>query len=127
MNKKAFSTPQAPQAIGPYSQSIESNGFLFLSGQIPLDPKTGTVAATTIMEQTKQVIQNIEAILKARGLSLEHIVKTTLFLKNMSDFQMVNEVYASYFKQTPPARSTVEIAKLPKDVLIEIEAIATLN
>ena len=132
MNKKPFKTDQAPAAIGPYSQAIESNGFLFLSGQIPIDPKTNTVIPSpSIIDQTRRVLQNIENILKARDLSLAHVIKTTIFLKNISDFQKMNEVYASFFSKkpadTPPARSAVEVARLPKDVLIEIEAIATLT
>ncbi|MBI3018280.1 MAG: RidA family protein, partial [Deltaproteobacteria bacterium] len=128
MNKKIFQTDRAPKAIGPYSQAIESNGFLFLSGQIPIDPATNQlISSTSVMDQTKRVLQNIEALLKAKNLSLSHVVKTTLFLKNMSDFPGVNEIYGAFFKENPPARSTVEVSKLPKDVLIEIEAIATLS
>ena len=128
MNKKSFQTDQAPTAIGPYSQAIESNGLLFLSGQIPIDPKTNTVISSpSIIDQTRQVLQNIENLLKARQLSLAHVVKTTIFLKNISDFQMMNEVYAGFFKDTPPARSAVQVARLPKDVSIEVEAIATLT
>ena len=127
MNKKIFQTDRAPKAIGPYSQAIESNGFLFLSGQIPIDPATNQlISSPSITDQTKRVLQNIEALLKAKNLSLHHVVKTTLFLKNMSDFSAVNEIYGTFFKENPPARSTVEVSKLPKDVLIEIEAIATL-
>lgn len=128
MNKKIISTSQAPKAIGPYSQAIQSNGFLFLSGQIPLDPQTqALIPSTSITDQTKRVLQNIEGLLKSQNLSCDHIVKTTLFLKNMSDFPTVNEIYGAFFKNNPPARSTVEVSKLPKDVLIEIEAIATLS
>src|SRR3989338_997722 len=127
MNKKIFQTDKAPKAIGPYSQAIESNGFLFLSGQIPIDPTTNQlISSTSILDQTKRILQNIEALLKAKNLSLSHVVKTTLFLKNMSDFPAVNEIYGTFFKENPPARSTVEVSRLPKDVLIEIEVIATL-
>ncbi len=127
MNKKIFQTDHAPKAIGPYSQAIESNGFLFLSGQIPIDPATNQlISSASVVDQTKRVLQNIEALLKAKNLSLSHVVKTTLFLKNMSDFPAVNEIYGTFFKENPPARSTVEVSRLPKDVLIEIEAIATL-
>ncbi len=128
MNKKSFQTDKAPRAIGPYSQAIESNGLLFLSGQIAIDPTTNQlIASSSIVDQTKRVLQNIEALLKAKNISLSHVVKTTLFLKNMSDFPAVNEIYGTFFKETPPARSTVEVSRLPKDVLIEIEAIATLS
>lgn len=127
MNKKSIQTSDAPKAIGPYSQAIQSQGFLFLSGQIPLDPQTqALIPSTSVTDQTRRVMQNIEAVLKSQNLTLDHIVKTTLFLKNMSDFPAVNEIYGSFFKSTPPARSTVEVSRLPKDVLIEIESIATL-
>ena len=126
-NKKIFQTDKAPKAIGPYSQAIESNGFLFLSGQIPIDPTTNQlISSTSVVDQTKRVLQNIEALLSPKNLSLSHVVKTTLFLKNMSDFPAINETYGIFFKENPPARSTVEVSRLPKDVLIEIEAIATL-
>jgi len=127
-SKKIIQTPEAPKAIGPYSQAVESHGFLFLSGQIPLDPKTNQlISSTSVADQTERVLQNIQNLLKSKNLSLDHVVKTTLFLKNMTDFPTVNEVYQSFFSQNPPARSTIEVSRLPKDVLIEIEAIATLD
>lgn len=124
MPKQVVSTSTAPAAIGPYSQAILANGFLFLSGQIPIAPETGNVP-DGIEAQTQQVLKNMSAILANVGISTTHVVKTTIFLKNMDDFATVNAIYASYFPADPPARSTVQVAKLPKDVLIEIEAIAT--
>jgi 2-iminobutanoate/2-iminopropanoate deaminase len=120
-------TRNAPQPIGPYSQAIEANGMLFCSGQIALDPVTGAVAATDVVGQTKQVLENLKAVLVAGGSSLDQVVKTTIFLKSMNDFPKVNEVYGTYFTGTPPARSTIEVARLPKDVLVEIEAIALVG
>ena len=128
MNKIPFKTDQAPQAIGPYSQAIESHGFLFISGQIPIDPTTNQVIGSgSIEDQTIRVLTNIEALLKAKGLTMENIVKTTIFLQDMAHFQTANQIYANYFKKNPPARSTVEVSRLPKDALIEIEAIATCS
>lgn len=124
MDKKAVLTKSAPEPIGPYSQAIQANGFLFCSGQIPLDPATGQVPVTDIEGQTQRVLENLKAVLEAGGASLQSVVKTTIFLKNMSDFPKVNQVYASFFREVPPARSTVEVARLPRDVLVEIEAIA---
>jgi putative endoribonuclease L-PSP len=120
---KVIKTLEAPAAIGPYSQAIKANGFLFVSGQIPLTPN-GELAGDDIKTQTKQVLKNLKAILKEADLLLKDAVKTTIFLKNMDDFSVVNEIYAQAFKEHKPARSTVEISKLPKDVLIEIELIA---
>lgn len=120
---KVIKTLEAPAAIGPYSQAIKANGFLFVSGQIPITPN-GELAGDDIKTQTKQVLKNLKAILKEADLSLKDAVKTTIFLKNMDDFSVVNEIYAQAFKEHKPARSTVEISKLPKDVLIEIELIA---
>lgn len=120
---KVIKTLEAPAAIGPYSQAIKANGFLFVSGQIPLTPN-GELAGDDIKTQTKQVLKNLKSILKEADLSLKDTVKTTIFLKNMDDFSVVNEIYAQAFKEHKPARSTVEISKLPKDVLIEIELIA---
>ena len=120
---KVIKTLEAPAAIGPYSQAIKANGFLFVSGQIPLTPN-GELAGDDIKAQTKQVLKNLKAILKEADLSLKDTVKTTIFLKNMDDFSVVNEIYAQAFKEHKPARSTIEISKLPKDVLIEIELIA---
>ncbi|MCZ6103285.1 RidA family protein [Campylobacter ureolyticus] len=120
---KVIKTLEAPAAIGPYSQAIKANGFLFVSGQIPLTPN-GELAGDDIKTQTKQVLKNLKSILKEADLSLKDTVKTTIFLKNMDDFSVVNEIYAQAFKEHKPARSTIEISKLPKDVLIEIELIA---
>jgi 2-iminobutanoate/2-iminopropanoate deaminase len=120
-------TSQAPQAVGPYSQAIKANGFLFISGQIALDPKTGLMTATDIIGQTHQVMENIGAILSAEGLTFADLVKTTIFLTDLGDFQQINEVYASYFQSDPPARSTVQVAALPKGAKVEIEAIAVLR
>jgi 2-iminobutanoate/2-iminopropanoate deaminase len=122
--REVIATDMGPKAIGPYSQAIKANGFVFLSGQIPLDPATQQIVAGDVTAQTERVLQNITAILQAAGSSLQHVVKTTVFLKNMSEFAAMNEVYGRYFAQTPPARSTVEVARLPKDVLVEIEVIA---
>lgn len=124
MTKEIVSTDKAPPAVGPYSQAVKWGNFIFVSGQIPLDPSTGELTGDNIESQTIQVIKNLEAVLAAGGSSLEKIVKTTLFIKDMNDFSKVNEIYSSFFKSNPPARSTVEIARLPKDSKIEIEAIA---
>lgn len=123
MNKTVISTDQAPAAIGPYSQAIEVNGLIYTSGVIGVDPKTGE-AGKTIEEQTKQVFDNLKGLLTAAGSSLDQAVKTTVFIKNMDDFGKVNEIYASYFQGAFPARSCVEVARLPKDLLIEVEVIA---
>ena len=114
----------APKAIGPYSQAIKANGFVFVSGQIPFDPATQQLIDGDIAAQTERVLQNLSGILKAAGSSLDQVVKAGVFLKNMSDFAAMNEVYGRYFTQNPPARSTVEVARLPKDVLVEIDVIA---
>lgn len=119
-------TENAPQAIGPYVQARVANGFLFASGQIALDPKTGEIVGTTIQEQTEQVLKNIRAILTEAGLTADAIVKTTCFLKNMDEFTAFNEVYGTLFNEQLPARSAVEVARLPKDVLVEIEIIAVM-
>lgn len=124
MIKKIVATAHAPQAIGPYSQAIEANGFVFVSGQIPLDPKTGYLVPGDIREQTKQVMENGKAILASAGCGVDRVVKTTIYLKNIGDFAAVNEVYGSYFPTEPPARATVEVSRLPKDVSIEIDFIA---
>lgn len=120
-------TNQAPAAIGPYAQGRIVNGLLFASGQVPLDPKTGEVVGTTIEEQTKQVLKNIEGILHAAGVDFSAVVKTTCFLQNMADFTTFNEVYATAFTEPYPARSAVEVAGLPKEVLVEIEVIAKVE
>ena len=123
---KAVLTADAPQPIGPYSQAIRNGQLLFCSGQIALDPKSGQVAAQDVEGQTRQVLANLGAVLKAGGADFGNVVKTTIFLKSMADFPKVNEIYGSYFKSPAPARSTVEVARLPKDVLVEIEAIAVV-
>ncbi len=124
--KKIISTNEAPGAIGPYSQAVRSGNFLFCSGQIPLDPKSGQIVSGDIAAQTRRVLDNIGAVLRAEGLTFDDVVKTTIFLTDLGDFQTVNEVYSSYFKQSPPARSTVQVSALPKGAKIEIEAIANV-
>lgn len=121
---KVISTNKAPKAIGPYSQAISVDGFLFLSGQIPLDPETGEVVGNDIRLQTGQVLKNIQAILEEEGYLLNNIVKTTIFIKDMNHFPVINEEYSRFMRGHNPARSTVEVSRLPKDVMIEIEAIA---
>ena len=122
--RDVISTNHAPQAIGPYSQAIRAGGFVFTSGQVAIDPATQQVIAGDVAAQTERVLNNLKAILEASGSRIEKVVRCTVFLKNMSDFAAMNEVYGRYFKQAPPARSTVEVARLPKDVLVEIDAIA---
>ncbi len=122
--KKIISTSDAPAAIGPYSQAIRAGSIIYCSGQIPLDPKTGQIISGGIDAQTRRVLDNITALLKAEGLGFGNIVKTTIFLTNLGDFQTVNEVYGSYFKSQPPARSTVQVSALPKGANVEIEVIA---
>jgi 2-iminobutanoate/2-iminopropanoate deaminase len=122
--REVIATPHAPQAIGPYSQAIRANGFLFTSGQIPLDPATQQIVEGGVAAQTAQALINLEAILKASGSALDKVVRTTVYLKDMAEFAAMNEVYAHFFPQNAPARSTVEVARLPKDVRIEIDAIA---
>lgn len=123
MNKNVISTTNAPAAIGPYSQAIEVNGFVYASGQIPIIPATGELAEG-IEAQTKQALTNVKGIMEAAGLTMGNIVKTTVFIKDMNDFAKVNEIYATFFDGDFPARSCVEVARLPKDVLIEVEVIA---
>lgn len=122
--RQVIATNDGPKAIGPYSQAIKANGLVFLSGQIPLDPVTQQLVAGDVAAQTERVLQNITGILDAAGSSLAQVVKTTVFLKSMNDFAAMNEVYARHFTADPPARSTVEVARLPKDVLVEIDVIA---
>ncbi len=122
--KKIISTTEAPAAVGPYSQAVRVGAMLFTAGQIPLDPKSGQIVSDDISEQTRRVLDNLGAILRAENLTHDHIVKTTIFLTDMADFQAVNEVYSGYFKQQPPARSTVQVSALPKGARVEIEAIA---
>ena len=120
-------TPSAPSAIGPYSQAVVAPPFVFTAGQIALVPSTGQLAGDDIRSQTRQVLENVSAILRAAGSSLEHVVKTTVFLKDMAEFQAMNEVYAEFFPASPPSRSTVEVARLPRDVRVEIEATAIVK
>ena len=123
-SREVISTPNAPKAIGPYSQAIRANGFLFVSGQVCFDPATGNLISGGIQDQTEQVIKNLSAILQAAGSGLDRVVKTTVYLKNMSEFAQMNEVYGKFFPSAPPARSTVEVARLPKDVAVEVDVIA---
>jgi 2-iminobutanoate/2-iminopropanoate deaminase len=122
--REVISTKDGPQAIGPYSQAIKANGFVFVSGQVAIDPPTQQVISGDVATQTERVMKNLSAILKAAGSGLEKVVRSTVFLKNMSDFGAMNEVYGKYFSSAPPARSTVEVARLPKDLLVEIDVIA---
>jgi 2-iminobutanoate/2-iminopropanoate deaminase len=119
-------TDRGPQPIGPYSQAVKSNGFVFISGQVALDPNTNEFVGADVRQQTERVLENLKAILEASGVSFKHVVKTTVFLKDMNDFSAMNEVYARYFTAAPPARSTVQAARLPKDALVEIDLIASL-
>ena len=119
-------TDRGPKPIGPYSQAVKSNGFVFVSGQVALDPKTNEFVGADVRQQTERVLENLKAILEASGVSCNHVVKTTVFLKDMNDFSAMNEVYARYFTAAPPARSTVQAARLPKDALVEIDLIASL-
>ena len=122
--KKIISTTDAPAAIGPYSQAVRAGSMIFCAGQVPLDPKTGQIVSEDISEQTRRVLDNLTAVLKAEGLSMSNIVKTTVFLADFGDFPKMNEVYATYFTDQPPARSTVGVSTLPKNARVEIEAIA---
>lgn len=124
MEKQIIATTQAPQAIGPYSQAVQVGNLLFVSGQIPINPATGALVTDTFEAQVSQVLKNIEAILQAAGATFAHVVKTTVFLKDMEKFAAMNAIYARCFPENPPARSTVQVARLPKDVEIEIEVIA---
>jgi 2-iminobutanoate/2-iminopropanoate deaminase len=124
--KDVVLTDRGPKPIGPYSQAIKSNGFVFVSGQIALDPKTGEFVGADARQQTERVLENLKAILEAAGVHLNHVVKTTVYLKDMNDFAAMNEVYARYFVLSPPARSTVQAARLPKDALVEIDMVAFL-
>lgn len=124
--KKVIQTEKAPKPIGPYSQAIQAGGFLFLSGQIPIDPATGERITGDIRRQTRQVLENIKGILESQGLGMENVVKVTVFLKDIGNFNQMNELYATYFSSSPPARTTVEVSRLPKDADLEIEAIASI-
>jgi len=118
-------TDKCPKPIGPYSQAIRANGFLYVSGQVALDPKTGEFVGTDIQQQTERTLENVKGILEAAGSNMHHVVKTTVFLKDINDFSAMTEVYAKFFALAPPARSTVEVARLAKDALVEIEVIAS--
>jgi 2-iminobutanoate/2-iminopropanoate deaminase len=122
--KEIIQTEHAPLAIGPYSQAIKANGLVFASGQIPTDPQTGQFVSGGIQEQTEQALKNLAAVLEAAGSSLDRIVKTTVFLADMNEFSAMNEIYGKFFRENPPARATVEAARLPRDARVEIEAIA---
>ena len=124
--RASVSTPDAPQAIGPYSQAIRAGQFLFLSGQIPLDPVSGEVVAGDVRAQTRRVLDNISGVLAAAGVSMDAVVKTTVFLIDLADFTAMNEVYATAFQEPAPARSTVQVSRLPRDVRVEIEVVALL-
>ncbi len=124
MPREIVSTDAAPRAIGPYSQAIRAGGFLFLSGQVALDPRTGQLVGSDIKQQTRQVLENVRAILEAAGSSLRQVVKCTVFLVDMNDFGPMNEEYGSFFQDQPPARTTVQVAKLPRGALVEIDVIA---
>ena len=124
MLREPGKTPHAPAALGPYSQAIKAGGFVYVSGQVPIDPETGEFVPGGIAEQTDRVLKNVAAVLEAAGSSLEQVVKTTVFLAEMNEFGAMNEVYAKFFKDAPPARATVQAARLPKDARVEIEAVA---
>ena len=127
MDKKIIKTHKAPQAIGPYSQAVKSGNFIFASGQIPLDPVSGEMAENDIKKQTERVMENIKGLLESENLTMANIIKTTCFLTDMANFAAFNEVYANYFPENPPARSTVAIKALPKDALVEVEIIAVVS
>ncbi len=127
MNRTIIATDKAPRAIGPYSQAVVCNGLAFLSGQIPIDPQTNELAEGDVAAQTERVLENLKLVLEACGSSLGQVLKTTVYLKNMADFPRMNEVYARYFAAEPPARATVEAARLPRDVQVEIDAIAAVS
>ncbi len=127
MQKNIISTNNAPQAIGPYSQAVRFDNLLFVSGQIPIEPKSGEILKGNIKEQTKQILENLNSILTTGGSSLNNVLRTTIFLTNLKDYAAVNEMYAQFFEESQPARSTVQVSKLPMDVQIEIDAIAGIN
>lgn len=126
MNRKVISSPAAPAAGGPYSHAIVANGFVFTAGQVGLDPATGQLAEGGIEAQTRQALQNVKSVLESAGTTLDNVVKVNVYLKNMDDFAKMNEVYSTFFYQSPPARTTVEVARLPIGALIEIETVALL-
>ncbi|MGB9662905.1 MAG: RidA family protein [Moorellaceae bacterium] len=125
--KAVISTPSAPSAIGPYSQAIRVGNWVFTSGQIPLDPDTGQIVPGGAAEQTRRALENLKAVLAAAGATLRDVVKTTIYIQNMSDFNVINEIYGQYFPEEPPARSCIEASRLPRNVLVEIEAIAIVD
>ena len=127
MKKKVIQTDKAPKALGPYSQAIQAGNLLFLSGQIPIDPATGELVTGDIADKTRRVLENIKAVLESQRLSMEDVVKSTVFLKNINDFGRFNETYATYFRSAPPARSTVEVSRMARDADIEIEMIAMVR
>jgi len=127
MKKEIISTDKSPKAIGPYSQAIKIGNFLFTSGQLPIDPNTGDLVTNDIQKETLQVLENLKAVVEEAGATLDQVVKTTVFIKDMNQFASINEVYAKFFPENPPARSCVEVARLPKDVNVEIEAIVALK
>ncbi len=127
MHKKIISTKNAPQAIGPYSQAIQYNNLLFVSGQIPIEPETGQIIIGSVKEQATKVLENLKNILIASGSSLNNVLRTTIYLTNLEDYSTVNEVYALFFSDSQPARSTIQVSRLPMDVQIEIDAIACVN
>jgi 2-iminobutanoate/2-iminopropanoate deaminase len=124
MEKRIVRTDEAPAAIGPYSQAVVANGFVFAAGQVPLDPNTGQLVLGDIRVQTKRVMENLKAVLAASGSSFDKVVKTTVFLRDLNDFGTMNEIYGEYFQESPPARSTVQVAKLPREAAVEIEVVA---
>lgn len=127
MSKEIIFTDKAPKAIGPYSQAIKIGDFLFTSGQLPMDPNTGDLVVGDIQKETQQVLENLKAVVEEAGATLDQVVKTTIFIKDMNQFALINEVYAKFFPNNPPARSCVEVARLPKDVNVEIEAIVAIK
>lgn len=127
MDKRIINTAKAPAPIGPYSQAVASNGMLYISGQIPINPASGDLVSSGIQDETHQVMKNLKAILEEAGVSFDNVVKSSIFVANMGDFAAINEVYGSYFGENPPARETVEVSTLPKNVNVEISCIATLS
>jgi 2-iminobutanoate/2-iminopropanoate deaminase len=126
MSRETVQTDMAPKAIGPYAQAIKANGFVYTAGQIPIDPKTGDIVSGGIASQTRQVLENLKAVLEASGSSLDRVVKATVFLRNMNEFAAMNEIYAEYFGEVKPARSTVAVSELPRGALVEIDLVAVI-
>lgn len=127
MEKQVIFTDKAPRAIGPYSQAVRAGNFLFISGQIPINPVSGEIVRDSIQSETKQVMSNLQAIIEEAGATFADVVKTTIFIKDMNQFALINETYSEYFPENPPARATIEVARLPKDVNVEIEAVVILK